>query len=176
MYDWEEDGKKHINIRIPITYVGEGATSEVIAKFNKGIEEYWSGEIGKYIVQTVVTDDKSLELMNTITVPIGNDWAKSYVPGPTGIWPSERPEWTAAQEAGHLLGLHDMYDRETGKVPDEWKDNIMAVRDKRPDERNIDEILDLRVDNVIRSGTSNGTEERKNEPIGITNSFSKKNH
>jgi hypothetical protein len=60
--------------------------------------------------------------MNTITVPLGDGRVKTYVSKPEGTWPSECPEWTAAHEAGHLLGLHDMYnglqilwDHEMGK-------------------------------------------------------------
>jgi RHS repeat-associated protein len=50
VYVWEAGGKTNVDIFIPINYVGEGATPEVIDKFNKAIEEYWSGEMGKYNV------------------------------------------------------------------------------------------------------------------------------
>ncbi|MDR1024334.1 MAG: RHS repeat-associated core domain-containing protein [Treponema sp.] len=180
VHDWlEDDGKIGIMIILPITYVGEGATPEVIAKFNNGIKEYWDGEIGKYRVEVVIDNDPTRGIMNTITVPIGNNTAKTYVPGPTGTWPSERPGWTAAHEAGHLLGLHDVYDSVKKIYYPEWAENIMGSRNGVGvvEERNIDEILRIRnSDRTIRADSANRTAERENEPFSTVENSGKKNH
>jgi RHS repeat-associated protein len=175
VYVWDQDGKTYVDIQIPITYIGEGATPAVIEKFNNGIEKYWSGEFGKYSVQTIVVADPTLELMNTITVPVGNYTATSYIPGPAGTWPSERPEWTAAHEAGHLLGLHDIRNIVTGDFDLEWAKNIMGSWNGVGvvDERNIDEILRIRSpDNTIRA---NEITVRGHEPVNTGDGSGKKN-
>jgi RHS repeat-associated protein len=173
IYIWQQNGKTYVFIQVPITYKGEGATPEVIEEFNSAIEQYWSRQFGKYNVQTIVTSDPTLELMNTITVPVGNSTASTVLGGPTGTWPSERPGWTAAHEAGHLLGLLDMYHPDTKKAYDKWEGNIMASRDGTVDDRNIDEVLrNHRDDNTIRSGLAG----QQNEPATTAINPVIKNH
>lgn len=50
-----------------------------------------------------------------------------------------RPGWTAAHEAGHLMGLPDSYGA-NGPLPG-FENNIMGARDKLPSARNIQDIL-----------------------------------
>lgn len=54
----------------------------------------------------------------------------------------------AAHEAGHLMGLIDRYNRETGERHSGWEGNIMSnVVDGRVEERNIREMLRV---NILR--------------------------
>lgn len=81
----------------------------------------WSGQFGKYNVVPKVTKGPD----NIIDAPLGND--RAYVQGINkGVWPSQRPAWTAAHEAGHLMGVPDKYDYLTGKPLSNAKGNIMA--------------------------------------------------
>lgn len=49
------DGTK-VQIVVRMDYSdSSAATPEVVDKFNKGIEKYWSGKFGKYLVKTFVT-------------------------------------------------------------------------------------------------------------------------
>jgi hypothetical protein len=127
------DGNK-INITIPITFTGNGASSDVVSKFISGIESSWSGTFGKYQVETKVTEGKD----NIIEVPKGD--GQAIVTGTNrGNWPSERPEWTAGHEAGHLMGLADGFSA-LGIYPG-FLGNIMGQRGGTADERNISGIL-----------------------------------
>jgi uncharacterized protein RhaS with RHS repeats len=131
-----------ISIEIPIKYIGPGATQEVIDKFNKGIETEWTGKWGNYNVTTKVVCPEEGNPYNTITVPEGNGRAfVNGVGGDSGTWPAERPGWTAAHEAGHLMGLDDKYNYTTNMPNSGWENNIMAVYGGVVDARNIDEIL-----------------------------------
>jgi RHS repeat-associated protein len=99
------DGK-NVTINIPVTYTGAGAKKEVIDKFNSGIEKTWSGRFGDYNVTTRVTTPKEGGLANAVNVPAVKGRATTSG-GNKGNWPAERPAWTAAHEAGHLMGLTD---------------------------------------------------------------------
>jgi hypothetical protein len=167
VYVWEENGKTYVNILIPITYEGEGATPDVIAKFNDAIEEGWSGEFGKYTVQTIVTQDTTTGLMNTIKVPVGNETARTFVGGPTGTWPSERPGWTAKHENGHLLGLHDIKETDPN-----YAGNIMGPRGGVVKESTIDQVLG----NVGSDGTIRAASTRRESEPGSVQNPDKKNH
>lgn len=130
------NGKIDVNITIPITYTGDGALSSITSNWNQAIESIWTGTFGNYSVTTKVTSGS----MNTVRVPVGN--GRAYVEGVggnSGEWPSMRPGWTAAHEAGHLMGLPDSYGA-NGPVPG-FENNIMGVRDKLPSDGNIQEIL-----------------------------------
>ena len=130
------NGKIDVNITIPITYTGNGALPSITSNWNRTIESIWTGAFGDYNVTTTVTSGS----MNTIRVPVGN--GRAYVEGVggnSGEWPSMRPGWTAAHEAGHLMGLPDSYGA-NGPLPG-FENNIMGARDKLPSARNIQDIL-----------------------------------
>jgi RHS repeat-associated protein len=135
----------NVTITVPIQYQGPGATPAVVKKFNQGIQQYWKGQFGNYNVTTNVVapgPNTPSNRMNVIDVPKGNGRAYvNGVGGNTGNWPAQRPAWTAAHEAGHLMGLDDAYDLNTGKPKTGFENNIMGVRDAKPDQRNIGEII-----------------------------------
>jgi RHS repeat-associated protein len=131
----------NVQITLPITYKGNGASAANVDKFNKGIEKAWSGKFGRFDVKTKVTDTEVNGVMNEINVPAGNGRANvDAVGGNSGTWPAERPAWTGAHEAGHLMGLADRYDTKTNKVDPGWENNIMGKRGKPADYRNIIQI------------------------------------
>jgi len=130
------DGK--VTVNVPIKFEGKGATKEVVEKFTKGIEKTWSGKQGQYDVTVKVTTPVAGGKANTITVPEGN--GRAYVQGGnTGNWPAERPGWTAAHEAGHLMGLGDKYSN--AGVVEGWKGNIMAEQGGKVEPRNIADVI-----------------------------------
>jgi RHS repeat-associated protein len=120
----------NVTITLPIEYTGRGATPDVIKKFNDAIEKAWTGKFGKYNVRTIVVVPDPMAAdgeKNTVTVPKINFRANSS--RNQGYWPAPRPGYTAAHEAGHLMGLDDQYDDATGPYAG-YEDNIMGRHDK----------------------------------------------
>ncbi|MCL2656182.1 MAG: RHS repeat-associated core domain-containing protein [Betaproteobacteria bacterium] len=134
----------NVTITIPMEYRGPGATQSVIDKFNNGIRKNWSGRIGRYnvTVRTPTPDAQCpSDKKNIIDIPNGNGRAYvNGVGGNAGNWPSDRPAWTAAHEAGHLMGLDDQYSDEGGAKRG-YEKNIMGVRNGMPSEADITEII-----------------------------------
>jgi RHS repeat-associated protein len=100
-----KNGVEHINI--PITFTGAGATPENIQKFTSAIENEWS--TSGFVVS--VTSGPQ----NQINIVPGNYGAavtSACVWGncnASGTWGGGNPGSVAAHEAGHLMGLPDMY-------------------------------------------------------------------
>jgi RHS repeat-associated protein len=146
LYAIVRDSCGDVSVTLPMTFVGPGATPAVVEKFSQGIEKHWSGNFGQYRVTTKVTPaDKNTpgNLKNVIYVTRGD--GRAFVRGPglnTGIWPSERPGWTAAHEAGHLMRLPDRYTDKVGPHPG-YENNIMAVHGGVATAEDIQQIIKL---------------------------------
>jgi RHS repeat-associated protein len=111
-----------INITIPTTFSGPGATSANVSAIKSDIAARWSGTYtinGKATTVNVsIVDGPSNGKHNTITLttgPTSLDSVKgaSYVKnGNSGEWNINSPGWKfgePAHEAGHLLGERDYY-------------------------------------------------------------------
>ena len=106
-------------------------------------------QFGSYNVQTNVVAGPD----NQINIPNGN--GRAYVQGGNkGNWPQDRPEWTAAHEAGHLMGIDDRYDYSTNKPKNpKWSGTIMAERGGVPHSQDVIDIL-----NSPKNKTTSGPE------------------
>ena len=138
--------KNNVTITIPIQYMGPGATPSVIQQFNNSISSWWSGQYGPYTVTVKVIDPPvgaPYDQVNTFYVPAGDERANVCLDNHRqGWWPANSqnsPGWVAAREAGHLMGLDDYYDRNTG-VPLKPGD-IMAEPYGVPDLQDIKDII-----------------------------------
>nr|WP_304625081.1 RHS repeat-associated core domain-containing protein [Rhodanobacter sp. MP1X3] len=104
-----------VTVTIPMSYVGPGVTPELTALWNQSIAQTWSGTFGQYnVTTTVIPGGPGIANTNTITVPAGTGRSQTIVDGNTGTWYADdqlgKPNpWTAAHEAGHLMGLEDQY-------------------------------------------------------------------
>jgi RHS repeat-associated protein len=146
LYAIVRDSCGDVSITLPITFVGPGATPAVVEKFSQGIEKHWSGNFGQYRVSTKVTvADKNTpgNRKNVIYVTQGDGRAYVRAPGlNTGIWPADRPGWTAAHEAGHLMQLPDRYTDKVGPHPG-YEHNIMGVHGGVATAEDIQQIIKL---------------------------------
>ena len=146
LYAIVRDSCGDVSVTLPITFVGPGATPAVVEKFSQGIEKHWSGNFGQYRVSTKVTvADKNTpgNRKNVIYVTQGDGRAYVRAPGlSTGIWPADRPGWTAAHEAGHLMGLPDRYTDKVGPHPG-YEHNIMGVHGGVATAEDIQQIIKL---------------------------------
>jgi RHS repeat-associated protein len=137
-----------VKITLPIQYTGEGATADTIERFNRGIEQAWSGKFsdnsGSFNVRTTVTEGT----LNQIRVPYqssdpsGLPFVKAD--NSTGEWPWTTSGEVAGHEAGHLLGLDnlELYDK-NGNLIKENVGNIMAEIGGTPFARDIRKIIQL---------------------------------
>jgi len=131
-----------VSITIPITYSGPGADPGRIKDWNDAIQRIWSGQFGKYHVTTRVTRGPE----NQVAVPCGYGRAVTDRLGNTGTWPAlglkgSTPEWGAAHEAGHLMGLIDEYYPWSGLPVSGWEHDIMGANLQPPSERDIRDVI-----------------------------------
>lgn len=140
-------------IVLPIKYVGPGLIGSpgVQERFNKAIEDMWSGTYGNLHVEvSVVTPAPftSPDKMNYVYVPAGKERAFCSADGfakGTGIfregtWPADSDPWVAAHEAGHLMGLIDRYFADFTPHPG-YEGNIMGEWNGIPRYSDIVEII-----------------------------------
>lgn len=142
----------NINITIPISYSGTGATQEAINGFNRGIENAWTGQFGRFSVTTTVVDHEVNGLLNKINVVDGT--GRSNVVGKnSGTWyakPQDMQGNVGAHEAGHLMGLKDRYNKRTGVPLPGYETNIMARIGGRVDSNDIVRIKTSETNDVSR--------------------------
>jgi hypothetical protein len=136
--DVSESGN-NVNINIPIHYyapIGGGTVSQAtIDAFNNGIQSTWSGQIGRYNVTTTVVAGNE----NYVTVEGWENVGKTHVGGPDGYWGSAGDAaYTAAHEAGHLMGLDDQKDQNGNYL---YNGDIMAGYGGSPSETDITAII-----------------------------------
>jgi RHS repeat-associated protein len=140
-----------ITLNLDIEFSGPGATNATINKFAEAIERTWTGQFGRYDVQTVVTTRQinAADATNLVEIPLGGGEAWVRPETSTGWWPADRDGHTAAHEAGHLMGLPDRYeDRNHDKILQEseqnpgWEGTIMAGIGDQVTEADIFRILE----------------------------------
>ncbi|MDB6065172.1 MAG: type secretion protein Rhs, partial [Pedosphaera sp.] len=138
----------NVQIEIPVTYRGKGATIENIQRFDKSIEKAWTGDFGKYHVTTKVvkrSKDCPRDERNIIDVPKHVPAKQrpftSGVGGNSGVWPAKTTDWQAGHEAGHLMGLDDYYNYNNLQPDPNWPNNIMSTYGGVPNEQNIQSII-----------------------------------
>ena len=102
-----------VHIKLRIKFDGPGATSENIARFQAGIQKYWTGTFGRFSVSTEV------EVVNSgryHLIDVRDFNGVSNMNGQNGYdghWLSSSSGWTAAHEMGHAMGgvaLPDQYE------------------------------------------------------------------
>jgi RHS repeat-associated protein len=140
-----------ITLNLDIEFSGPGANTTTINKFMEAIERTWTGQFGRYDVQTVVTarQRNAVETTNLVEIPLGGGEAWVRQDTSTGMWPAERDGHTAAHEAGHLMGLPDRYtDKNHDKILQEseqdsgWEGTIMAGVGDQVTEADVFRILE----------------------------------
>ena len=153
-------GGTKVNIVLEIQYTGK--VGNTARGMNLTIARLWTGQHGKYdTTVTVKTGTK-----NTINI-INTRYNLSVFPRPPSLvsrvigtnkgvwnhfdWRGDKPwGWTAAHEAGHLMGLKDRYSTQTGKAYSNGTTNIMGVNNKT-------DITEDQIWNIISFARSQGT-------------------
>jgi RHS repeat-associated protein len=139
-----------ITINVPLTYTGAAVTPELIAMFNAGIEQYWSGTYGPYDVTVNVTTMPAgtpITQTNTFEITPGVGTAHACIGCNVGVlYAGNSSGWTAAHELGHMMGLPQAdpftmnpRDSVTGQVSGA---NIMGTQFGTPSEQDIQFIRD----------------------------------
>ena len=131
----------NVNVIVPVIFGGDAATSENIARVQQVVSSRYSGQFGKYNVSTMVVplpqganggDPSGINQVNLLNensslcrrgscAHIGREGAADInVNGKYGDFHIEH-------EFGHLMGLEDKYDPDTGLPYDGYGDNVMGV-------------------------------------------------
>jgi uncharacterized protein RhaS with RHS repeats len=144
-------------IDIPLTYRGRGATPENIARFDKSIEDMWTGQFGDYYVVTKITKpakDCPRDKRNIIDVPRKVPNAqRAFVNGTggnSGVWPAKTTDWSASHEAGHLMGLPDHYNYNNFHPDPNFPNNIMSTYGGVPNQQDIENIINAGSNDSLR--------------------------
>jgi hypothetical protein len=113
-----------------------------------GIQQYWSGQFGRYHVQTKIHEVNNINKADFVVdvkqqAPLG---IRSHVDcqgcGAITYYQSDGDfEWIVAHEVGHVLGFGDAYNRATNQVYSGWNGNIMAERYGKVEQRNIQSLV-----------------------------------
>ncbi|PRC92382.1 RHS repeat-associated core domain-containing protein [Solimicrobium silvestre] len=101
----------NVQVTIPITYTGNGATPALIASVNQSISSQWSGQFGNYIVTTSVVTGPG----NTVNLVAGPG-TSVVTDNNAGTWFTAGQGnfiWEVSHEAGHLMRLPDEYESTT---------------------------------------------------------------
>jgi RHS repeat-associated protein len=150
-----------VNITIPITFSGSGATPSAVSAIKNDIATRWSGNYtinGKTTtVTTNVIDGPSNGKHNTIKLTTGPT-SLADLKGASFVRNGNSGEWNinslgmrygeAAHEAGHLMGERDYYREGIDKngirttIPqDSHKDNLMGRLNGTTNSGNMDSII-----------------------------------
>ena len=105
----------YVQIVLPIAYVGSDVDPAMTAQWNQAIEDRWSGVFGDLVVSTLVTNgnpkSKDTNLIH-VTAP-GQRSLVRYHPNrdaqDSADWSCGARDSIVAHEAGHLMGLPDVY-------------------------------------------------------------------
>lgn len=153
----------NLNIKIPISFSGPGATKSNIEAIKTDIKNTWSKNYMlkgvERAVSVEVVDGPSEGVNNTIKLTTGatsrKDGASYVAGGNSGEWNVDSPGMTggsheAAHEAGHLMGDTDYYKESVGpkgervtKEEPGYENNVMGTTAPaaKSDSRNMDVIL-----------------------------------
>jgi len=143
------------------------------AKFNKGIETEWTGSFGQYDVVTKVVSPQSGQPFNSVLIIPGDGRAsvtinrERFISGwgdHEGTFYMGTTGWGAAHEAGHFMGLNDMYNERTKMPYPGWEGTMMGQRGGAVNEDHISAVIQGK---NKKPWFRKGLEAVQHEPIGV---------